>query len=99
MNEHENCYLKVLEQVIKKYYPARRYKIGGYQEESLCLEKNNDEWIVYNGERGNHYNERRLLTVEGACDAFVMSLTHNERNRDTLISQINKVVNDLKGKD
>jgi hypothetical protein len=96
MNRRESYYLKVLEQVVKKYYPARRYKIGGYQEESLCIEKNNDEWIVYNGERGNHYNKQKLPTVEEACNTFVMHLTHNEHNRAELMSQINNIVDELR---
>ena len=63
-------YLEAMEEIMKKYYPECRYSFTGYQEESICMQSVQTGWIVYNAERGNHYDEISCDTVLMACLAF-----------------------------
>ena len=77
MQIEENKILKALDTVLSERYPTRLYNLKGYQEESNCLEKVKDGWIIYNGERGNHYNEKKYDTILLACVKFLRFFTHN----------------------
>ena len=63
-------YFKALENVISKRYPVSEYCIGGYQESAVCIRYENNNWVVYNGERGNRYNEVLCDTVLKGCLEF-----------------------------
>lgn len=69
-------YLDALEKVLSRRYPVNRYHIGGYQESAVCLQSTNNGWIVYTGERGNHYSEISCDTVLKACLEFIRKMTH-----------------------
>lgn len=60
-------YYKALNKVMSKYYSQRGFHIGGYQEESICIEQEDDGWVVYNGERGNRMREIKCDTLLLAC--------------------------------
>ena len=87
--------LKALEVVLSKRYPARSYSIGGYQEDSVCIQSDQFGWIVYNGERGNRYNEIKCDTVLKACLEFIRKMTHRIEDisimESELLEQINRV--------
>ena len=69
-------YLNALEKVMSKRYPINRYNIGGYQESSTCLQYESSHWIIYDGERGNRYDEIECDTVLKACLEFIRRMTH-----------------------
>jgi hypothetical protein len=69
-------YLEALDEILAKRYPRKMYHIGGYQESAVCLQSQSNGWIVYNGERGNHYDEVFCNTVLSACMEFIRKLTH-----------------------
>ena len=69
-------YLEALDYVMSKRYPPQMYHIGGYQEAAICLQSDSNGWIIYNGERGNRYNELRCDTVLMACLEFIRKVTH-----------------------
>ncbi len=69
-------YLEALEKVMAKRYSPREYNIGGYQEEAICLQSEKLGWIVYNGERGNRYEEVHCDTILKACLEFIRKATH-----------------------
>lgn len=47
------------------------YYCEGYAEEAICIEKDNDEWIVYTGIRGSKFKPKRFSSESEACDYFV----------------------------
>ena len=87
--------LKALETVLSKRYSSRAYSIGGYQEDSVCIQPDQFGWVVYNGERGNRYNEIKCDTVLKACLEFIRKMTHRIEDisimENELLEQINKV--------
>lgn len=85
--ETKRC-LEALEKVLSSRYSTKEYKIGGYQEWSVCLEEDGSGWTVYSGERGNRYNEVKCDTVLMACLTFIRKMTHN-------IEDVAKMENEL----
>lgn len=69
-------YLDALEKIMEKRYPHEMYHIGGYQEDAVCIQSNSLGWIVYNAERGNHYEEIQCDTILKACLEFIRKMTH-----------------------
>lgn len=81
-------YLDALEFIMAERYPTQMYHIGGYQEGSVCLQSDKNGWIVYNGERGNHYAEIHCDTILQACLEFIRKMTHRIEdisNMETLL--------------
>ncbi len=69
-------FLIALEKVLSKRYSKEVYSIGGYQEAAVCMQYNENHWVIYNGERGNRYDEISCDTVLMACLEFIRKLTH-----------------------
>ena len=69
-------YLEALNAVLKERYPVNSYSLNGYQEESVCMQFENNLWVVYDGERGNRYNTVQCDTILKACIEFFRKMTH-----------------------
>ena len=78
--------LKTLEKVVSMYYPTSGFCIGEYQEEAVCLQAENDGWVVYTGERGNRYGEARCDTLLLAVSIVFRKFTH----RTEIISEMER---------
>ncbi len=70
-------YLEALERILSDRYSQNEYHIGGYQEDAVCMQFDKYGWIVYNAERGNHYDEIHCDTVLNACLVFIRKMTHS----------------------
>ena len=84
-------YLEALEIIMSERYPKQMYNIGGYQEEAVCIQSDKNGWLVYNGERGNHYDEIRCDTILQACLVFFRKMTHRIEDissMETLLLQL-----------
>lgn len=58
----------VLIEILKEFgIPENFYSLGGYAEETVCLEKKGDTWIVYGGERGQKHNVITHINCKSAC--------------------------------
>lgn len=88
-------YLDALELVLSKRYSRREYCIGSYQEAAVCIQSESNRWVVYNGERGNRYEEVFCDTVLKACLEFIRKMTHRVEDisamENELLININKV--------
>lgn len=69
--------LDALEKVVSKKLRKQEYCLTGYQESSFCLEKNENGYIVYVGERGNKYFVDECSALLMACIMFVKKFTHD----------------------
>ena len=76
-------YAEVLDKVLKKYnIPEECYSIGEYSEEAVCLERNTEGWMVYEGERGRKYNIKVHSNVQNACfDIISRIVTSDEEEK------------------
>ena len=71
----EALYLTALERVLASRFSIYDYKIGAYQECATCIEKDDDEWIVYDAERGVHLREERSELLPEACLMVLKKMT------------------------
>ena len=72
-----DMYLTALDKVLSKRYSHNTYSLNGYQESSVCMELEDDGWIVFNGERGNSYDVVECDTILKACSEFIRKMTHS----------------------
>ena len=71
MTNNSFSILTLQERLEKLKIPKECYSLGKYKEEALCLEKTQNAWIIYEGERGNRYNLENYENETGACIAFL----------------------------
>lgn len=69
--------IQVLQTVLHKRYPVEDFSLDGYQECAVCLQRDGNKWLVFLGERGNHYEELRCNTVLEACLHLIRKLAGN----------------------
>lgn len=85
-------YLNALERVLSERYLKSEYKIGGYQESSVCMETSDNSWIVYNGERGNRYNVVDCDTVLRACLGVMRKLAKDKTNIEVMEDELLQLI-------
>ena len=55
-------------EILKEFgIPKNQYSLGGYAEETICLEKKGSTWIVYGGEKGQRHNVITHINCKSAC--------------------------------
>ena len=81
-------YLEALDMVISKRYSRKMYNIGGYQEAAICLQSEAGGWSVYNGERGNRYDEVKCDTILKACLEFIRKFTHRAEDISAMENEL-----------
>lgn len=59
------------EKLINAKIPKEYYNLNGYKEEALCMERSDNIWLVYEGERGNKFNVEEFNNEADACIAFL----------------------------
>lgn len=57
-------------ELVKIKVPTSYYRIGSYGEEALCIFSENNQWLVFEGERGQRYNTRFFDSEGDACLYF-----------------------------
>ena len=62
---------KVMKFLEKLNIPTYEYSLG-YAEEALCIEKDEDYWITYIGERGNKFHIKKFERESEACEEFLI---------------------------
>ena len=56
--------------LVKIKVPTRYYRIGSYGEEALCILFEKNQWLVFEGERGQRYNSHFFDRENDACSYF-----------------------------
>lgn len=64
--------------------PYNYYSIGEYLDEAVCIEFIDNEWIVYEGERGKKYNLKSYLSFSQVCDDFFSRISETEQQEQLL---------------
>lgn len=74
----EDYCLNKLKEVLENNIPKQYYSIRAYSEEAICIEKQDSEWIVYCGERGNKYDIKSFSIIKEACFDLISRVSENE---------------------
>lgn len=76
---NENICINTLNEVLENNGLRGYYSLHGYAEQACCLEKHDNTWEVFGGERGNHYDSTIYNDVLGACMEMLRRLaTHRD---------------------
>ncbi len=62
--------------------PSVYYSFNGYSEDAVCIEYNNNCWMVYNGERGNKYNINKYDNIQDASFNMILRLSESDKERE-----------------
>ena len=91
--EYEMTLKNAVEQVLRSRYSEDLYSLNGYKECATCLQQEANQWILYNGERGNRYDIVACDTLLEACIQFFRMMTHNHAD---IISMEGEFIQSLK---
>lgn len=93
---NEDSLLAGLEFVLKKNDIDRSiYSLHGYGEDKVCLEKENDAWIVYIGERGLKHDLKRFQSSNSlesllyACYSLIDEVSETDEEKSRLLYDLN----------
>lgn len=79
VKEREIICKDALECVLKDEFPPRRYSLGTYLEDAICMEKINDSiWNVYYGSRSSKDQLVVCNNVVSACLELIHKLCNND---------------------
>ena len=79
--------------VLGSRYSEDSFHLDGYRECATCLQKEANQWIIYNGERGNRYDIVSCDTLLEACIKFFRMMSHN---REDVIQMENEFIRSLR---
>ena len=71
----------------KNNIPPYFYSVGGYADESICLEKSNSKWIVYMGERGNRFDISSYDSLPIACERIFDYVSESKQQSNDMINE------------
>ena len=82
----DNIILSILSSILKKNdIQPYLYSIGNYQEEAVCLERKENGWIVYDGERGQQNHLDSFSDLYDACCSFITRLSESNDMKQQMI--------------
>ena len=77
--------------LVEMEIPPNYYSINEYSEEAICIEMDDlARWNVYEGERGNKYNERKYFECKEACIDLLSRLSESEAERREIITKFRR---------
>lgn len=79
---------KTLESILAKEFPSTYFSFGKYSEEAVCMEQNEDNWVVYVGIRNKEDNPLVYSTVIEACLGMIRRLTVADKQREKSIVNV-----------
>ena len=67
----EKCIDALKEILVRCFGDENKVVVGDYAECATCLEKQDEGWDLYHGERLNHYNSQFFGDIKDACLAAI----------------------------
>ena len=89
-----NRYFIKVRAIIRRYgVPNEYFSLGGYSEDSICLEKEQNFWYIYLGERGNKVYIRQYTTLKDACRGLIEYFASGSKYKNNMLNDFD---NELK---
>lgn len=92
--EFYDCRAKaVLKAVLDdKGIPRKYYSLEGYVEDAVCMEKNNKNYIVYIGKKGNKYNVSKHSNISKTLLKLISEVAQSYAQEEKIVEAfINKL--------
>ena len=67
--------IQSLKAVLNRHFSDRLFNFDRYKEWAICMQKDDGKWLVYQAEKGNHYDEEVCLSVLEACLHIIRKAT------------------------
>lgn len=83
---------ETLNEVLELHNLSSLCSLEGYSDESICMEKEGNEYIVYEGERGNKYNLNRHSKSISAYVDIISRLAKSEKEEYKIINEFNEML-------
>ncbi len=80
MASEQKC-INALKMAVDKCYSEADYSLFSYSECAVCLEKKDDIWEVYYGERCAHHDSESFSNILEACICFIKKLGSNTNTK------------------
>ena len=88
VEQKELVCLKTLENILNTEFSDGMYSLDGYDEDSVCLKKEEAIWEVYVGSRGQKNELTKYDNIISACFGVIQMLTPQN---DALRSKLDKL--------
>ena len=85
LTKEEIIYLYSLIETTNKGLLPKYYYFGEYCEQHICLNKANNEWLVYCCERGNKFDIKRFEDCKKACTEVIWECSCNKNEIEPAI--------------
>ncbi|MCD8376171.1 MAG: hypothetical protein LUD69_04455 [Oscillospiraceae bacterium] len=63
--------------------------VGGYKEESFCVEKRGSNWVGYWGERGVEHDAKKFKSPVAACHYLISMMSGSSEERASITKRFN----------
>lgn len=95
--EEKNLIEQTKSLFIKNEIPEQYFSFYGYKEESLCLEKINENgYITYIGERSNKYDLKSFSTIYDATLSMTKDLAQNKQQEEKMLQEHLVIIKQIK---
>ena len=88
----EEILKEILSQVLKLHNILHLCSLEGYVEEAVCMEKRENEYIVYEGERGNKYNLKKHTKIISAFCDIISRLAESDEEEGKIKNEFKKLL-------
>ena len=78
ISESEKIQKEILSEVLKHNNCLNYCSLDGYHEEAVCIGKESNEYIVYNGEKGNKYQLKKHSNITDAIFDIISRLSESD---------------------
>ena len=94
----ETSCIATVEDILGNQFSSSWFSTNGPKESAVCIEKQNDEnWIVYNYERGQKFQINHYSNVLDACIELIKRVSVNNSS-ESLIEKFIKKCSDKNSK-
>ena len=86
VKEQVNTCKEALKMTLSAEYPSSNYSFDGYKEDAVCLQQDNDNWIVYVGYRNKMDDMKVYSNIVEACLEMIRIITGGNNNKIKVLS-------------
>ena len=92
-------YLEILRRaLLNAKIQKELFSIGGYKEQSFCIEENDSKWVVYLGERGVKHDLEEFKSPTDACRRLIARVSESDEEEAYVKRQFDSVLNKSRSK-
>ncbi len=84
--EQVNICRDALNTTLSAEYPSSNYSFNGYKEDAVCLQQEDDKWLVYVGYRNKKDDLKAFSNIVEACLEMIRIITGGNSSKMKTLS-------------